>query len=123
MRIVYKGEKGSLRGLESDLNRAGGRVGARAAKAIRSGTSRVHRDARAAAPVDSGELRDSIDARIFGDGRRGSVTGVVGAAARHSLFVEFGTSKMAPQPYLGPALAANADAFVAAVERIAEDLL
>jgi HK97 gp10 family phage protein len=58
--------------------------------------------AKGAAPVRSGEHRDSIEvqpALIEGD----QVTGSWGANAKHSPFVELGTSKMAAQPHLRPA--------------------
>jgi len=55
--------------------------------------------ARENAPVDTGELRDSIRVEVDGNDH----TVVVGAD--HGAFVEFGTSKMAAQPYLGPAVA------------------
>lgn len=51
------------------------------------------------APVQTGELRDSI--HVEKDGNDHTV--VVGAD--HGAFVELGTSKMAAQPYLGPAVA------------------
>jgi HK97 gp10 family phage protein len=54
--------------------------------------------ARQLAPVDTGELRDSIAAF-----RNTRLNWVVGAAATHARFVEYGTSRSAAQPYLRPA--------------------
>jgi HK97 gp10 family phage protein len=48
-------------------------------------------------PVDTGELRGSISHRRMGDGW------AVVASAPHASYVEYGTSKMAAQPYLRPA--------------------
>lgn len=56
-------------------------------------------DAQANAPVDTGELRASIHTEKTDNG----LAVVVGAA--YGAFVELGTSKMAAQPYLGPAAA------------------
>lgn len=58
--------------------------------------------ARALAPVDSGELRDSITYEV----RRtaSSLAIVVLAGADHALYVELGTSRMSAQPYLRPVL-------------------
>ena len=53
--------------------------------------------ARADAPVDTGELRDSI--RVEGSG---PYTRLIISNIEHSLYVEFGTSKMSPQAYLIP---------------------
>lgn len=52
-------------------------------------------DMKRLAPVDTGELRDSIEA--VGDGKI-----VIGAD--HAAYVEFGTEIMAAQPYARPAL-------------------
>lgn len=52
--------------------------------------------------VDEGELRDSIEQE----------GGEVRATARHAPFVEFGTYKDAPQPFMGPALDEHEDEFV-----------
>lgn len=58
--------------------------------------------ARALAPVDTGELRDSITFTV----RRTATTFavVVLAGADHALYVELGTSRMSAQPYLRPVL-------------------
>jgi HK97 gp10 family phage protein len=58
--------------------------------------------ARQLAPVDTGELRDSITFEV----RRTATTFaiVVLAGAEHALYVELGTSRMSAQPYLRPVL-------------------
>jgi HK97 gp10 family phage protein len=48
-------------------------------------------------PVDTGELRGSISHQRMGDGW------AVVASAPHAAYIEYGTSKMAAQPYLRPA--------------------
>lgn len=57
--------------------------------------------AKRAAPVDTGELRDSIHAETGSDGN------FLVANADHAAHVELGTSKMAAQPYLRPAINTN----------------
>jgi len=52
-------------------------------------------------PVDSGELHDSIHTEVSDEGM------FVVADADHASHVELGTSKMAAQPYLRPALYTN----------------
>jgi len=54
--------------------------------------------ARELVPVDTGELRDSIYAEETEEGAR------FGATADHAAHVEFGTWKMAAQPFLRPAV-------------------
>lgn len=59
-------------------------------------------EAQKLAPVDTGELRDSIAYLV-----RRVQTGyaiVITAGAEHALYVELGTSRMSAQPYLRPVL-------------------
>lgn len=59
-------------------------------------------DAVARAPVDTGTLARSLTMQP--SGTKG--TWQVGTNVFYGLFVEFGTRRMAAQPYLGPALEA-----------------
>jgi HK97 gp10 family phage protein len=52
------------------------------------------------APVDTGFLRDNISVSESDD-----THAVVTSDAEYSIFVEEGTSKMSPQPFMQPALA------------------
>lgn len=74
--------------------------------------------ARGLAPVDSGRLRDGIRVEAYG----GTGAAVISAAA-HSAMVEYGTSRMPPQPYLLPAAeAARVVYFEAAATAVREVL-
>jgi HK97 gp10 family phage protein len=55
-------------------------------------------EARRLVPVDTGELQDSIEVIVEGN------TVSLVAGTDHALPVEFGTIKMAAQPYMRPAL-------------------
>lgn len=68
-----------------------------AESAVAATTDAVRDLMRDAAPVDTGELRDSIQAEHSG------LSGTVAATAGHADDVEFGTSKMAEQPFATPA--------------------
>jgi len=59
-------------------------------------------DARRYCPVDTGELRDSI---AHGVDNKGTIS--VWASAPHAIFVELGTSRMGPQPFLRTAVEQN----------------
>lgn len=72
-----------LPGTQSYLDRVGGEIVA---------------DAQAIVPVDTGDLRRSIKHTVVED------TVVISAEEDYAMEVEFGTSKMAAQPYLRPAL-------------------
>lgn len=52
--------------------------------------------AKATAPVDTGELRNSIGVTGDKDSR------TISATAAHASFVEFGTSDTPPQPFMWP---------------------
>ena len=54
--------------------------------------------ARMECPVDTGRLRASIN-----HAQQGKDTEVIGTNVEYAAYVEFGTSKMAAQPYLKPA--------------------
>ena len=62
----------------------------------------IAEDARSLAPVDKGDLRDSIQATIFEDGTLGVI---IGDWKGH--FWEFGTVNHRAQPMLAPAVDAN----------------
>lgn len=88
--------------LAADLTKAGAVAGVQAALAIQKTATDIERDAKIAAPVDTGFLRSSISSDVRG------LHAEVGPTAEYGVYVEYGTSRMAPQPYLGPAFDRNA---------------
>lgn len=64
------------------------------AKSLEELGEKLANEAKKRAPVDTGELRDSIDYEVKGDEL------FIGAKAEHAPFVEYGTSKMKRQPFL-----------------------
>lgn len=70
-------------------------------------------DAKAAAPVDTRELQDSIVVRGGGQGSR-----LIIATADHAVHVEFGTSDTAPQPFMWPQVPAAAERLQQAMQGI-----
>lgn len=99
------------------LAAAGARVVPAAGKAVQSTAGAVRATAQAAAPVRLGELRDSI--RVLGAG----LSAVVEATAPHAPYVEYGTSRMAPQPFMAPAADTGEAALASALEAVAEQAL
>lgn len=65
-------------------------------------------DAKALAPVDSGRLRDSIRANLSG-----RFAGNVTVGVDYAKWVELGSGRNAPQPFLYPAYHQNKAAFLA----------
>jgi HK97 gp10 family phage protein len=69
----------------------------------------VQNEARLRCRVDTGRLRSSIQHTPGRDARGPYVD--VGTNVEYATFVEYGTSRMAPQPYMRPALLAAAGAW------------
>lgn len=52
-------------------------------------------------PVDTGELRDSINVQADDPVNKEIY---IGSTVEYAIYIEMGTTKMSPQPYLRPAL-------------------
>ncbi len=74
----------------------------------------IARDAKARAPVDTGALRASIEARTRGVLL--TLAAEVVAGAPYAIFVEHGTSRMSAQPFLFPAFEAHSLGFYNALK-------
>lgn len=109
-----------VRALGSRMQGAGGRVGLKAAAALRKTAYDIEADAKALAPVDTGNLRNSISSTIAGDGRTGQMTAEVGPTAEYGIHQEYGTSTQPGTPFLGPAFDRRAPLYTQALAKIAE---
>ena len=108
-----------LRRLSADIARAAKTTGARAQIVVRKTAYDIERTAKNKVPVDTGNLKGSIghsDARSVG--RSGTLAIEIGPTANYGAYVELGTSRMAPQPYMGPAADLHAPAFEQAMQQI-----
>lgn len=112
-----------LKRLAADLATESGRVGRETAAAIRKGGKEIAKAAANSAPYKFGELQGDIESNTYGDGRSSAMTAVIGTTVRQGAFQEYGTSRHAAQPFLGPALAAKGPAVIDELERIAGGLL
>lgn len=83
--------------LQADLLAAPARVTPAASDAVGDYVTGTERDAKAFAPVFTGELKARIRGRHVG------LLGEVVSEAEYSDYVEDGTSDTAPQPFMGPA--------------------
>lgn len=72
--------------------------------------------ARANAPVDTGNLRAGIHGST--DVSHIRVVGEVVSSAEYSVYVENGTSRMAPQPFMRPAQEAVTPGWLAAITQL-----
>ena len=100
-------------------------VGPRTFKAAAMVTEKVardiERDAKAFAPVDTGNLRSSIGTDI--DVSAASISATVGATASYAAYVEYGTSTMAPRAHLGPAYDRHVGTWMTALDRLMGGML
>jgi HK97 gp10 family phage protein len=74
---------------------------------------KVQAGAKVRCPVDTGRLRNSIAVEIQDEG----LSALVGTNVEYAPFVEFGTSRQRPQPYLFPAYEEEHPQFVERLRR------
>lgn len=103
--------------LAADMERGSAELEPKAKVVVRKSTADTGRGAKARCPVDDGDLLASITVNVTG------LTGTVTAGTDHAEYVEDGTSVMAPEPFMGPALMSNTPGFVAGFEHIAGTIL
>lgn len=110
-----------LRKFATDLTKAPSRAQAAARSAVAKTAADISRDAKILAPVDTGNLRNSIgyDLRHERDGSEAEI----GPTANYGIYLEYGTSVMAAQPYLGPAFDRRIPGFEKAMEQLGGDAI
>lgn len=86
------------RSMNSSLNEAG---------------SKLAEEVSGAAPVDTGELRDSVDYEVDSD----KLELIIGAQAKHAPAIELGSSRAPAQPFLEVTVKNNIDNVVDSIER------
>lgn len=112
-----------LRTLARDLTAAGRQVGNRARDVIRKTAYDIERDAKALVPVDTGNLKSSISHSDLRIGNSGALVAEIGPTANYGVFVEQGTSRMAPQAFMGPAADRHTPSFEAAMQQLGAEVL
>lgn len=103
--------------LAVDLGKAPEGVTRKAGQAIGKTAHDIERDAKLIVPVDTGFLRNSITSDID------PLSAEIGPTAKYGEYVEDGTSRQEPQPYMRPAYDRNKDGLVRALEQIVGDFL
>lgn len=71
--------------------------------ALREWAGEIEKSAKELAPVRTGKLRDSIGSRVNTRAGKAWIEIQPGKTREYAYYVEKGTSKMADQPFLGPA--------------------
>ena len=86
-------------------------------QATAKATLDTQRVARERAPVDTGYLRSSIAATIDPGSGSGLIVGEVTVGAEYAAYVENGTSRQRPQPFMRPAFEQARDVWVQMIEQ------
>ena len=97
----------------NDLPRLRGLVRQRAGQAVRKAASDIEAGAKDRAPVDTGALKNSIQAKSTGE-----LSAEIGPGVDYGIYVELGTHKAAAQPYLVPAAEFVRPSFEAAMKQL-----
>jgi HK97 gp10 family phage protein len=87
--------------MQRNLKRATDKMINRAKSAVHESTDEIRQEAQAIVPVATGTLQRSIE--IIDESKDSKTQLVVGSKLEYAPHVEYGTSKMSPQPYLTPA--------------------
>ena len=113
-----------LRELEDKLSNLDEKLSRALEEALEEIAEKIRDDAKSFAPVDTGSLRKSIRVEREGElqfsvvaGGGGVINPRTGREVDYAGYVEFGTSRMSPQPYMQPALEKNRDEILKIVKR------
>jgi len=90
-----------LRAFATDLRKTNAKAQNMARQAVAKTAADITSDAKVYAPVRTGNLRASIGHDLTES--NGVVEAEIGPTASYAHFLEHGTSRMAPRPFLGPA--------------------
>ena len=93
--MKFKGMSAYIAGIEAQPQK----IKVEAGNAIYESALRIAKDAVTRAPVDTGWLHDNIEAS-----KVNALTARVDSFAEYSWYVENGTRKMDPEPFLQPAI-------------------
>lgn len=110
-------DAGQLRALSATLATAGAAHRAAATAVVAKTAADIEATAKNLAPVDTGTLKSSITRDVRG------LEAEIGPTVNYALYVEAGTSRAAPQPFLGPATDMHTPEFEAALGKITGGIL
>lgn len=113
----FEMDMSDLNRLAVDLGKVPVEIVPLARKVLEKSSADIERDGKLFAPVDTGNLRNSISRSLSG------LTAEIGPTASYGHYVEYGTSRQGPAAYMGPAFDRHAGEFADALGKITERLL
>jgi HK97 gp10 family phage protein len=100
-----------LNTVAADLGRIGFSATGRVMRVVQKTAFDIESTAKQLAPVRTGNLRNSITTTMMPAG----LEATIGPEASYAAFVEWGTSRMAPHAFMGPALDRHSGDFLTAL--------
>lgn len=120
MRVDFEGI-GELNQVAAELRASSASAEYDGMKALRSAAYAIQANAMLIVPVDTGTLRASISVSFHGGISAGGwITAEIGPEVHYGRYVEWGTSRQAPQAFMGPSLDRIAPVYVAAIEAMSD---
>ena len=81
---------------------------------VRAGSLLIENDAKGYSPVRTGNNRRSIHSDVVDGGS--VISAKIGPSTDYGIYLEFGTRRMAPRPFMRPAFEGNRDNVTAAIK-------
>lgn len=106
-----------IRRLEQDIAVASSAAEKQVRDTVRRGAFEIQARGRVLCPVRTGNLRNSISVDFRGSNAH-VAQAEIGPEANYGGFVELGTERQAPQPYMGPAFDQVEPSIIAGLESI-----
>lgn len=113
----FQFETQEIRRLARDVDAAVPEARKQARDTVRKGVFEIEKRGKVGAPYRTGNLRNSIESDFIGS-NADLAQGETGPFANYGWFVEGGTERQAPQPYMGPAFDAVEPSIIAGFEGI-----
>lgn len=100
--------------LGRDISSLGQKAHDRAAQIVAKSAADISGSAAQYAPYRTGNLSNSVGYDLYG------LEAEIGPTASYGIYLEFGTSRMAPRPYMKPALEKHEGAFLQALSQLGD---